>query len=138
MEALSGFLAVTSLALLVYLIYMYIRHHQRTRQYLLPPGPKGDFYTRANPGKRNQDTVAVPMYKFGDLFTIQVYSFILCLSIKFCQGFYKSKKEQECIPLGCVPSAPYRMRGLCRGSPWTETHPDRDPTGQRPPWSCDM
>ena len=90
MEALSRFLAVTSLALLVYLIYTYIRHTQRMRQYSLPPGPKGDFYARAGPGER--DTAAVPMYlhltklrdKFGDLFTIQVYNFILCLSVNFC------------------------------------------------------
>ena len=81
MEPLSGFLAVTTLVLLVYCVYTYIRHNQRMKKYSLPPGPKGDFYARADPGNKSQDKV-VPMYlhltklrdKFGDLFTIEVYS----------------------------------------------------------------
>ena len=57
--------------------------------------------------------------------------------------------EQECIPVGCVPSALYRPRDLPdrdpldRDPPWTEIPLteipltrdtlDRDPPGQRPP-----
>ena len=57
--------------------------------------------------------------------------------------------EQECIPVGCVPPARYRMGVLPNRDPWTETpllqteSPqtetplDRDPSGQRPPWTED-
>ena len=36
----------------------------------------------------------------------------------------KKIKEQECIPVGCIPPAHYHTGG----SPW-------DPPGQRPPWT---
>ena len=85
MEPLSGFLAVLTLVLVVYCVYTYIRHNQRMKKYSLPPGPKGDFYSRMDAGNKSQDKV-VPMYlhltklrdKFGDLFTIEVYYFTLC------------------------------------------------------------
>ena len=63
----------------------------------------------------------------------------------------KPLSQQECIPVGCVPSARYRTGGSLsplwtenppgqRPSPQTETPADRDlpPTetaGQRPPWT---
>ena len=49
----------------------------------------------------------------------------------------KQNLKQECIPVGCVPPALYRMGGL----PDRQPPPDRDPPGQRPsldrhpPWT---
>ena len=42
--------------------------------------------------------------------------------------------KQECIPVGCVPPARYRMGGLCPGGVFlTETPLDRDPQTETPP-----
>ena len=78
---------------------------------------------------------------------------------RFCQNnrfpTAKGFTIQECIPVGCVPSAHYRTKGVhltetpldrdpltetpqtethLNRDPWTETPLDRDPLGQRPPW----
>ena len=47
--------------------------------------------------------------------------------------------KQECIPVRCVPPARYRTGGLHdrdppgQRPPWTETHLDRDPLDRDPP-----
>ena len=52
--------------------------------------------------------------------------------------------KHECIAVGCIPPARYRMGGFCPGwspgyrNPRTETNLDRDASGQRPPLDKDL
>ena len=56
--------------------------------------------------------------------------FKLLLILFFCLWNQNSNKKQECIPVGCVPLARYRMEGLSlTETPWTET----PSPGQWPP-----
>ena len=76
------------------------------------------------------------------------------IRLNFTENRMKMKKNQECIPVGCVPPAHYRMGvsltelvmdrdTLDRDIPWTETHLDRErsprqrPPVRNPPWGRD-
>ena len=63
-------------------------------------------------------------------------SFLLTNSYGTIRWFFfysEAIGKQECIPLGCIPPALYRMVGFCvRGSPRQRPRGQR-PSGQRPP-----